>query len=287
MFWCVTNVWFSELFIKWIITCSKSIYLVSSIQVNSHKKGAMKMSRHKMFDKQFSITVIVLVITMFVGTEFAFTAQEVKVGFISGSDITLEESAFEVAGIEYELIGKDDYTLNRLLEFDVIGVGITAYDFNADLRAHFELLKEYVEKGGYLVTLDFQQDSTWNQNFLPHPITLLDPDLEDGTGVTLADHEIFQIPNEITEEHFGAGIWGAGDFMADGPQQAGAPWEALVTDNQNNWPIVVGAPAGKGYVVYNSLKILRSVGNVGNNEVVEVLKNFLFWRGPMGSRVKA
>ena len=245
------------------------------------------MLRHKIFSKQFSFTAVALAITLFVGTESALAVQEVKVGFIPGSDVALEESALNLAGIEYELFGRNDYTLNRLLEFDVIGVGSTAYDSNADLKANFELLKEYVVKGGYLVTLDFQQDSSWNQDFMPHPLSLLDPDLEDDVGVILADHEIFHIPNEITEEHFGAGIWGAGDFMADGPQQISAPWEALVTDRQNNWPIVVGAPAGKGYVVFNSLQMLQSLGNLGNNEVVEVLQNFLFWRGPIGSRVKA
>ncbi|MHC4145184.1 MAG: hypothetical protein ACYSUD_10440 [Planctomycetota bacterium] len=247
------------------------------------------MLRHKIFDRQFSIIAIALAITMFVGTESALTAQELRIGFIPGrgDDAPLEEQAFALAGIEYEKIEKGDYRLDRLLEFDVIGVGVVAYDNNEDLKANFNLLKEYVENGGYLVTLDFQQDSSWNQNFMPHPIALLDPDLEDDVGVVLADHDIFKIPNTITEEHFGAGIWGSGDFMADGPQEAGPPWEPLVTDKQNQWPLVVGAPAGKGYVVFNSLQILQSLGNVGNNEVVEVLQNFLFWRGPLGGRVKA
>ncbi len=245
------------------------------------------MLKLKILDKQFSIIAIALVIIMFVGTESVFTAQELKVGFIPGSDPTLEDQALELAEIEYEKIEAGDFNLDRLMEFDVIGIGMTAYDGNADLIANFNLLIEYVEMGGYLVTLDFQQDSSWNQNYLPHPITLLDPDLEDDIGVVLADHDIFNIPNEITEEHFGAGIWGAGDFMADGPEQVDSPWEPLVTDQQNNWPIVVGAAAGKGYVVFNSLQILQSITNLGSPEVVEVLHNFLFWRGPRGSRVKA
>jgi hypothetical protein len=269
--------------------CRKLIYLVSSLQVNSHKKGKIKMLRHEIFDRQFSIIAIAFAITMFVGTESAFTAQELKVGFIPGrgTDADVEDQAFEQAEIEFERIEKDDYNLNRLMEFDVIGIGVVAYDQNTDLIANFQLLKEYVENGGYLVTLDFQQDSSWNQNYLPHPIALLDPDLEDDVGVILADHEIFNTPNEITEEHFGAGIWGAGDFMADGPQVVDPPWEPLVTDRQNNWPLVVGAPAGKGYVVFNSLQILQSLGRLGNTEVAEVLQNFLFWRGRGGPRVKA
>jgi len=247
------------------------------------------MLRHEIFGKQFSIIAIALVITMFVGAESAFTAQELKVGFIPGrgGDASVEDQAFERAGIEFERIEEGDYTLVRLLEFDVIGIGVVAYDQNEDLKANFNVLKEYVEKGGYLVTLDFQQDSTWNRNFLPHPIALLDPDLDDDVGVVLADHDIFKTPNEITEEHFGTGIWGAGDFMADAPHEVETPWEALVTDKQNNWPLVAGTAAGKGYVVFNSLQILQSLGRLGNKEVAEVLQNFLFWRGPRGSRVKA
>ena len=265
--------------------CRKLIYLVSSLKVNSYRKGEIRMLRHEIFDKQFSIIAIVFAITMFIGTESAFTAQELKVGFIPGrgADAAGEDQAFELAEIEFERIESGDYILGHLLEFDVIGIGVVAYDQNEDLKANYDVVKEYVEKGGYLVTLDFQQDSSWNQNYLPHPITLLDPDLEDDVGVVLADHEIFKIPNEITEVHFGTGIWGAGDFMADGPQEAGQPWEPLVTDRQNNWPIVVGAPAGKGYVVFNSLQILQSLGNLGNNEVAQVLQNFLFWRGPLGA----
>jgi len=247
------------------------------------------MFRHKFAHKQLSIIATALAIIMFVAAEPAFTAQELKVGFIPGrgTDAALEDTALELAGIEYEKLEAGDYTLDRLMEFDVIGVGVTAYDGNEDLKANYELLKVYVENGGYLVTIDFQQDSSWNQNFLPYPITLLDPDLEDDVGVILAEHNIFNTPNEITEENFAPGIWGAGDFMADGPEAADSPWIPLVTDRQNNWPIVVGAPAGKGYVVLSSLQILQSIGNTGNQEVIEVLQNFLLWRGPRGSNVKA
>ncbi|GAG76424.1 unnamed protein product, partial [marine sediment metagenome] len=197
-------------------------------------------------------------------------------------DADLEVLMFERANIEYEEITTGDYTLGRLLEFDVIGVGCLAYDKNQDLKANFEVLKEYVRKGGYLVTLDFQQDSSWNQNFLPHPFTLFDQDPDADVGVVLADHDIFKNPNEITEgRHFGVGIWQPGGFSQDVPHEAKPPWESLVTDKQNGWSLVAGAPAGKGYVVFSSLEIVKGV-NSNNKEVVEIvaeiLQNFLFWR---------
>jgi hypothetical protein len=247
------------------------------------------MSSHEMFDKRFFIIPIALAIAMSVGTESAFPAQEIRVGFIPGrgADASVEEQAFARAGIEFTKIDTVDYRLNRLMEFDVIGVGVVAYDSNPDLKANFNLLKEYVTNGGYLLTLDFQQDSTWNPDFLPNPITLLDDDLEENVGVVLADHGIFKAPNTITEGHFGPGIWGAGDFSADGAHEAKPPWQPLVTDRQNQWPLVVGAPAGKGYVVFSSLQTLQSLGRAGAQKVAEVLQNFLFWRGPLGGRVKA
>jgi hypothetical protein len=230
---------------------------------------------------------LVFAITLFLTADLAFTAQELAVGFIEGRgvDAEVEQQAFEKAEVEYEVIGETGYQLSRLLEFDVIAVGVVAYDQNEGLKANYKVVKEYVEKGGYLVTIDFQQDSTWDTDFLPHPLKLFDDDL-DGVQVILADHDIFKIPNEITEEHFDIALWVAGDFMADGPHEAKAPWEPLVTDKGNGWPLVVGASAGSGYVVFNSLQILQALGRAGNEEVAEVLQNFLFWRGPRAVRAE-
>ena len=225
----------------------------------------------------FNCCLIVLFFFVF----SAFSAQELKVGFVQGrgNDAQVEEQAFKNAEIEFEVLEKGDYKIDTLLKYDVIAVGVVAYDKNEPLKENFKVVNEYVEKGGYLVTVDFQQDSTWNKNFLPHPLALLDPDLEDNVGVILADHDIFKKPNALTDKHFGGG-WGVGDFMADGPHEAPKPWKPLITDKQNKWPLVVWAKAGKGDVVFNSLQILQSLGRTGKKEVSEVLHNFLFWRGP-------
>ncbi|HIA67741.1 TPA: hypothetical protein EYN98_17125 [Candidatus Poribacteria bacterium] len=227
--------------------------------------------------RRFNCCLIVLFFFVF----SAFSAQELKVGFVQGrgNDAQVEEQAFKNAEIEFEVLEKGDYKIDTLLKYDVIAVGVVAYDKNEPLKENFKVVNEYVEKGGYLVTVDFQQDSTWNKNFLPHPLALLDPDLEDNVGVILADHDIFKKPNALTDKHFGGG-WGVGDFMADGPHEAPKPWKPLITDKQNKWPLVVWAKAGKGDVVFNSLQILQSLGRTGKKEVSEVLHNFLFWRGP-------
>ena len=74
---------------------------------------------------------------------------------------------------------------------------------------------------------------------------------------------------------------GNADFMADGPQKAPAPWIPLVTGKQNKWPMVVGAEAGKGYVILNLLQTIQALGRTGKQELSEVLHNFLFWRNQL------
>ena len=224
------------------------------------------------------------VFSLILVTSSAFAAQELKVGFVGGRgvDAEVEVQAFQSAGIEYEVIVAVDYKLDRLLQFDVIGVGVVAYDQNEDLKANFKVLNEYVNKGGYLVTVDFQQDSTWDKAFLPHPLELLDDDLEEAAGVEIQDHPIWHTPNEITEENFVG--WGAGDFMSDGPHEADPPWEVLIISA--GWHIVVGAPAGNGYVVFSSLSTLQALGRTGNEVIADVMENLLCWRGPLAVDAK-
>jgi len=232
----------------------------------------------------FHIGCFILLVLLALGTTSAFAAQELKVGFIEGrgDDAAVQGQAFTSAGIEYEVIGEGDYNLDHLLTFDVIGVGVVAYDQNEGLKANFKVVKEYIQKGGYLVTLDFQQDASWDKDFLPYSLQLFDDDLEEAVGVEIIDHPIWHTPNEITVEHFVG--WGASDFMADAPHEVKAPWQPLIISS--GWPIVVGAEAGGGYVVFNSLQVLQALGRTGNEKISEVMHNLLFWRGPLAVNAK-
>jgi len=227
--------------------------------------------------KIYRLGYLVLLFLIVFFLHSAVAVQELEVGYIEGrgDDADVAVKAFETATIEYEVIGEDDYNVARLFSFDVIGVGVDAYGKNEALKANFKVVNEYVKSGGYLVTLDFQQDSTWQKKFLPYPLTLFDDDLEEDAGVEIIDHPIWKTPNRITEEHFIG--WGGGDFMSDGPHEAKPPWKTLLISN--NWPLVVVAKAGSGDVVFNSLQVLQALGRTGNDKIVEVMENFLFWRG--------
>jgi hypothetical protein len=228
------------------------------------------------------ICCFMLSFLLIMGTSVSFAAQNVRVGFIEGrgTDADVQAQAFTNAGVQYQVIGKDNYKIEQLLKFDVIAVGVVAYDQNEDLKANFKVVNEYIARGGYVVTLDFQQDSMWGKGFFPNTISLFDDDLDDAK-IKLIDHPVWNNPHKITEENFLG--WGAGDFMADGPHEANPPWKALLV--ANDWPIVQGLQAGSGYVIFSALQTLQSLGRNMNEKVAEVMRNLLFWRGPLAVNV--
>ncbi|MEO2002972.1 MAG: hypothetical protein ABGY41_02610 [Candidatus Poribacteria bacterium] len=207
--------------------------------------------------------------------------QDLNIGFITGrgADAGVEEAAWEAVGIEKTNLGAGDFDPVNLSTYDVIAIGVVAYDQNTDLKDNFEALKDYAEAGGYLLTIDFQQDNSWDKNFLPHSLTLFDDDLDAAAGAEVQDHPIWHTPNTITDDHFGAEAWAAGDFMADGPQEAPGAWEPLLLAGGSSWPVIVGAEAGSGFVVFNSIQVLQQVGRAPNDLALEVMENLLLWRG--------
>ncbi|MBN2591197.1 MAG: hypothetical protein JXA96_15125, partial [Sedimentisphaerales bacterium] len=245
------------------------------------------MLKHKIFYKQYTLIVIACLITMCICSVPVFAEQELRVGFIpgSGDDAGDEADAFAAAEIEYEEIGTGDYTLSNLSQFDVIGIDVVAYDGNPDLKSNYKVVNDYVKNGGYLVTLDYQQDSSWNENYLPYPLSLFDDDITNSREVTLAEHPLFEFPNEITaEKHFATDLWGLNLYFADGAHEVDSPWEVLVTDVTEGWPLVVGAPYGRGYVVFSALRTLQSLTNdTESQEIIEFLQNLLFWRQNLGN----
>ena len=213
---------------------------------------------------------------------FSVYSQDLNIGFITGrgDDALVEEAAWELVGIEKTNLGAGDFGAANLSTYDVIAIGVVAFDQNQDLKDNFEALKEYAEAGGYLLTIDFQQDSTWIPDYFPHSLTLFDDDLDADGLSEVVDHPIWHTPNTITDDHFAAAAWGAGDFMADGPQDAPGAWEPLLLAGPSSWPVMVGAEAGSGVVVFNSIQVLQSVGRAASEQAIEVMENLLLWRGP-------
>ena len=75
--------------------CRESICLASSLQANSHRKGKSKTLKREIFHRKLFIALAYAMV-VFVVSKSAFSAQELRVGFITGrgDDAAVEEQAF-------------------------------------------------------------------------------------------------------------------------------------------------------------------------------------------------
>ena len=138
---------------------------------------------------------------------------------------------------------------------------------------YWKLLKN----GGYVFTIDYQQDSTWQPKYAPYDLTLTDADVKDDPpDVSLADHPIWNTPNEITPDDFAN--WGGEEFASDGPEEVkDTDWTILLEAGPQMWPIVLLAEYGRGAYIFSALELSQVAleEKVGKEGALRIAQNFI------------
>ena len=108
-------------------------------------------------------------------------------------------------GVNVEMLSIDDLKTSDLSRYDTIMVGIRA--FSSDLISASSYLRDYVEKGGNLVTQYNRTDDAWDsQTTPPRPIKIgspsfrwriTDPNAE--VHYLVPDHHLLNKPNKINQ----------------------------------------------------------------------------------------
>ena len=231
------------------------------------------------------VMVVGFLIGVFIlSAAFAY-GQKPSIGLITG---ILEDradwgtTALNTMEVKHTIIEKGDYKQNILSTFDVIAIGVVAYDTNEDLKKNLKEILRYVENGGYVFLLDYQQDSTWQPEFTPYPLTLTDSDIKDDPpDVSLADHPIWNTPNKITPDDFAnwsQGGQGAEEFAADGPEDADTSnWTVLLSAGPQMWATVLLAEYGRGVYVFSALELSQVVveEKKGKEGAMRIIQNFI------------
>ena len=220
----------------------------------------------------------------FWAVSFAY-GQEPSIGLITGSLENRTDwgiTTLNTMEVKYTIIEKEDHKQDILSKFDVIAIGVVAYDTNEDLKNNFKEILRYVENGGYVFTLDYQQDSTWRPEFTPYPLTLTDSDIKDDPpDVSLVDYPIWKTPNKITLQDFAnwsQGGQGAEEFAADGPENVPENnWIVLLKAGSQMWPTVLLAEYGRGAYVFSALELSQVVTEEkkGKEGAIRIIQNFI------------
>ena len=191
---------------------------------------------------------------------FDLAVAPVKVGYVAGSGDRVAD-AIRQMGLTVDMLGENELAASDLSRYDVIVVGIRAYQIRPDLVANNQRLLDFTKNGGTLV-VQYQLPSFAKQGVLPYP-ALMGPRVADETAaVTILHPEnpILNSPNKISADDFKGWVQERNlyNFSTFDPKYTGLLESHDAGEPVNNGGLVV-ADIGKGKYVYCSYSMFRQL----------------------------
>ncbi len=192
-----------------------------------------------------------------------------RVGYIMGAGDTVPEALREL-GCEVTMLDSAALAQGDLSRFDAIVTGVRAFNVRDDLRANFQRLRDYMERGGTLVV----QYNVLDGGFLagnpdalraigPYPIKIgRDRTTVEEAPVTFLkpDHRLLQTPNRISPADFDGWVQERALYF---PSEWDPRYEAILQTNDPGEPPQKGgllyARAGQGAYVFTSYVWFREL----------------------------
>ncbi len=187
-----------------------------------------------------------------------------KVGYIIGAG-DLVPDALEQLGYAVSYINEKDVTDTYLKNFDVIVVGIRAFNIYEWLTTKNDVLNRFVENGGHLIVqyLKSNQIGSKRTKVGPYPFSMSGLRVtEENAKVNflLPQHSLLNYPNKITDKSFEGWLQERSTYQAD---PISKPYEAILSMNDLGEKIsngsLITAKYGKGNITYLSLVLFRQL----------------------------
>lgn len=186
------------------------------------------------------------------------------IGYVMGAGDAIPES-LEAIGYTVHPLLPADLSPDVLKTMDAVVLGIRAYNVLDELPFKNNLLLEYVDNGGTLITQyntsgrgprDFSQ-------YAPYPLRLSRNRVSDENAEVRfvdASHPVLNFPNEITSEDFEGWVQERGLYFPDRWDPAFTP---VLSMHDPGEPERLGsllvAPYGKGHYIYTGLSFFREL----------------------------
>jgi LmbE family N-acetylglucosaminyl deacetylase len=191
---------------------------------------------------------------------FDLAVAPVRVGYIAGSGDRVAD-AIRQMGLAVNMLGENDLASSDLSRFDVIVVGIRAYQVRPDVVANNKRLLDFASNGGTLV-VQYQLPSFAKQGVLPYPAQMGPRVADENAAVNMLqrDHPIFNSPNKITPDDFRGWVQERNlyNFSTFDPKYTGLLESHDAGEPANNGGLVV-ADIGKGKYIYCSYSMFRQL----------------------------
>lgn len=184
----------------------------------------------------------------------------VKVGYLAGSGDRVPE-AIRQMGFDLEMISENELASGRLSRFDVIVVGIRAYQVRSDIVANNKRLLDFANAGGTLI-VQYQLPAYAQQNLAPYPHQMGPRVTDENAEVKLVvpDHPILNFPNKIGPSDFVGWVQERNlyNFSTMDPKYTGLLETHDVNEAENKGGLVI-ADVGKGKFIYCSYSLFRQL----------------------------
>jgi len=206
-------------------------------------------------------------------------APGLKVGYVMGVGDKVPQ-AVEQLGAPVTLLDSAFLASGDLSQFDVIMLGVRAYDRRTDLRAHNQRLIAYAENGGTVI-VQYQRAEFNDAQYGPYPAKTSDARVTDENApmeILVPDHPVFNTPNKIGEDTWRGWVQERGTYFLGEKD----PRYVDLLRSQDPFPfnagpkigILVEAPVGRGRWIYTGLGLWRQLP-AGVDGAYRLLANLL------------
>ena len=139
-----------------------------------------------------------------------------SIGYVEGAGDSVPDSLRQL-GVNVTMLSPQDLASSDLSRFPTIVLGIRAYGVRDDVRAYNNRLLEYVSNGGNLIVQYNRSEEIRDNQFGPYPFTINNNDRvtkeEAAVKVLQPMHQIFNVPNTITDKDFDGWVQERGTYF--------------------------------------------------------------------------
>jgi LmbE family N-acetylglucosaminyl deacetylase len=187
-----------------------------------------------------------------------------RVGYVMGSGDDVVQAIREL-GVEVELLAPPDLRGGDLSRFDVLVLGVRAYETRTDLQAVNDRVLDFARAGG-TVLVQYNQYQFPAGGYAPYPVSIARPHdrvTDEGSphGFIHVDNPVFQAPNRIGPEDFEGWVTERGlYFLSEWDDERMTPLLELTDPGEEpKRGALVVAPVGEGLWIYTGLSFFRQL----------------------------
>ncbi len=184
-----------------------------------------------------------------------------RIGYVMGSGDEGPE-AIRQLGLDVESVERDEWTAERLDQFDTIVLGVRAYEVRPDLIAANSVLLDWVSRGGTLIA-QYNKLEFNDGDYAPYPIEVGRGRVTDeraSVQLRVPEAALLEGPNDIRDTDFDGWVQERGLYYP-------AEWDDAYTellgmadpDEEEQTSSLLVAPYGEGLYVHTSLSFFRQL----------------------------